>query len=49
MHAAENIDVYIFLSTSVATGGKHGKRQVEVAIGFFTVLRGVGVKGGNSA
>ena len=47
MHAVENIDIYIRLGTSVSTGSKHGKRRREVATGFYTVLRGLGVKGGN--
>ena len=41
MHAVENIDIYTSVSISVATGGKHGKRQGEVATRFSTVLRGV--------
>ena len=42
MHAVKSIDVYITLSICVATGGKHGKSQGEIATRFFTVLRGVG-------
>ena len=47
IHAVENIDIYTRLSISVATGGKHGKRRGEVAIGFYTVFRGLGIKRGN--
>ena len=31
----------------VATGGKHGKLEGEIAARFCTVPRGLGVKGGS--
>ena len=47
MHAGEHIDIYISLSISVTTGGKHGKCQGKSQPDFTQFSEGLGFKRGN--
>ena len=49
MHAVTNLDVYTTFSIGVATGGKHGKSQREIATTFYKILRGVWESTGGTA